>query len=310
MTAAADFLNAFRGYIGKVEEPPGSNRVPGVTDRYGMVGPWCAMSITCALEDAGYAGFHYAYCPYIEHDARAGVNGLRWSDTPEVGALALYDWEGDGIADHVEAVEALEGAFMVTIGGNVADACKRQRRRIDLARGFVILPWAAPLEVTVGPGGSPPAPAPAMPTVRQGSRGQAVADLQRVLNAKAGAGLAVDGVFGPATFEAVENVQRFFALSVDGIVGPQTWTMVLYLAAYAPDAHAVAANRPQLAQGADGDDVVALQRRLLELGYDLGPARDDGQFGRATAAAVRGFQASHGLVADGIVGPLTWAALG
>jgi peptidoglycan hydrolase-like protein with peptidoglycan-binding domain len=35
----------------------------------------------------------------------------------------------------------------------------------------------------------------------------------------------------------------------------------------------------------------------------------DGVYGPQTEVAVRGFQTSSGLVADGIVGPLTWAAL-
>ena len=36
----------------------------------------------------------------------------------------------------------------------------------------------------------------------------------------------------------------------------------------------------------------------------------DGHFDVATATAVREFQGSHGLHADGIVGPRTWQALG
>jgi peptidoglycan hydrolase-like protein with peptidoglycan-binding domain/TPR repeat protein len=53
--------------------------------------------------------------------------------------------------------------------------------------------------------------------------------------------------------------------------------------------------------------VRALQRRLAGLGYSPGPI--DGRFGPRTEAAVTRFQVTHGLVADGVDGPLTRAAL-
>jgi WD40 repeat protein len=57
-----------------------------------------------------------------------------------------------------------------------------------------------------------------------------------------------------------------------------------------------------------GDDVLALQERLLELGYtEVG--EPDGIFGTMTDEAVRNFQADHDLVVDGIVGQSTWEML-
>jgi predicted chitinase len=56
-----------------------------------------------------------------------------------------------------------------------------------------------------------------------------------------------------------------------------------------------------------GPAVRKLQQRLKALGYDTGGV--DGDFGPATDGAVKQFQADHGLVADGIVGPATTAAL-
>ena len=56
-----------------------------------------------------------------------------------------------------------------------------------------------------------------------------------------------------------------------------------------------------------GDDVLAVQARLSALGYAPGPI--DGGYGPTTAAAVKDFQAGHGLTVDGKVGPQTLAAL-
>ena len=60
--------------------------------------------------------------------------------------------------------------------------------------------------------------------------------------------------------------------------------------------------------GSAGADVVELQKRLAARGFD--PGAVDGNFGVGTEAAVLAFQRSEGLLADGVVGPRTAAALG
>ncbi len=62
-----------------------------------------------------------------------------------------------------------------------------------------------------------------MPTVREGSRGPAVRELQTLLKSKGFSPGAADGVFGPKTKAAVLAFQRSQGIAADGIVGPQTW---------------------------------------------------------------------------------------
>jgi len=67
--------------------------------------------------------------------------------------------------------------------------------------------------------------------------------------------------------------------------------------------------RPTIRRGNKGADVIECQTMLTRLGYDIGPCGIDGDFGRATEAAVRSFQSDNGLVIDGVVGVMTWDAL-
>lgn len=68
-------------------------------------------------------------------------------------------------------------------------------------------------------------------------------------------------------------------------------------------------NHGQISRGSTGRDVQAMQTYLIRLGYRCGDKGADGVFGSDTAAAVRAFQAEHGLRVDGICGPKTWAAI-
>ena len=64
-----------------------------------------------------------------------------------------------------------------------------------------------------------------------------------------------------------------------------------------------------LRKGSKGDAVKELQSVLIQKGYDCGSSGADGIFGNNTEAALKRFQQEHGLAADGICGPLTYAAL-
>lgn len=74
------------------------------------------------------------------------------------------------------------------------------------------------------------------PILQRGSEGDDTRDLQERL------GLTADGIFGPATEQAVRDFQRDEGLLVDGIVGDETWRALGLIAeepddSEVPDAH-------------------------------------------------------------------------
>jgi N-acetylmuramoyl-L-alanine amidase len=140
--------------------------------------------------------------------------------------------------------------------------------------------------------------------LRRGDTGPAVAEVQAAL---AGLGLIADRPTPPAYDEATESAVRLFqqrrGLSVDGIVGPETYRAI-NAARFRLGDRLLSLSPAHLFVG---DDVAALQDRLLELGFDAG--RVDGVFGTRTESALRSFQREYGLLADGSCGPSTLRAL-
>jgi N-acetylmuramoyl-L-alanine amidase len=161
-----------------------------------------------------------------------------------------------------------------------------------------------------------------MQILRRGDRGPAVADVHAALRSLGllhldgppsdgnppGAPAAWDPALDAAEFDAatelaVRHFQQVRGLSVDGRVGDETyralnearWSLGDRLLRYDPE-------RPMR-----GDDVISLQERLLELGYDAG--RADGILGPETETGLRAFQRDYGLNSDGTCGPATLRAL-
>lgn len=151
-----------------------------------------------------------------------------------------------------------------------------------------------------------PTQAEARPMLRQGSSGAHVTDLQNRLKELGYFTATSTGFFGTVTRAAVIAFQRDQGLAADGIVGPLTWAALDAATGTSPG-ETPPAQRPMLRFGSRGDFVTLLQDSLSRLGYNVGPV--DGIFGNLTQAAVVAFQRNRDLAADGIVGPITWAAL-
>ena len=110
-------------------------------------------------------------------------------------------------------------------------------------------------------------------------------------------------VFDDATDRAVRAFQQRRGVTVDGLVGPETYAALQ--AARLSLGDRILLHVPGRLLG--GDDVAALQERLLELGFDAG--RVDSLFGPRTEQALMRFQREYGLVSDGVCGPATLRAL-
>ena len=59
-------------------------------------------------------------------------------------------------------------------------------------------------------------------TLKNGSKGEGVKELQRFLNAKLNLGLVIDGKLGPKTIAVIKKWQKDHGLKADGLVGAKT----------------------------------------------------------------------------------------
>ncbi|MBE5786502.1 MAG: peptidoglycan-binding protein [Clostridiales bacterium] len=152
-------------------------------------------------------------------------------------------------------------------------------------------------------------------TLRNGSYGKDVANMQMRLKAAGYLLGNADGIFGPKTKAAVIALQKDYGLKQDGVVGPQTWAIVKTLNVgnaeqdvVQPGQPSVGANVKRIEFGNTGAAVKKLQQQLIQLGY-LAPGGDDGKFGNQTKKALERFQAANGLQVDGIAGTKTFVKL-
>lgn len=141
--------------------------------------------------------------------------GQNYPSIPRVATDGIFGQQTEA------AVRRFQEIFNLTVDGIIGKATWYQLVRLyvgvtNLAelesqgQTFYAINWQAPNNL------------------QSGSRGQKVSQLQYMLNVMAEyvpsiPSVAVDGIFGPRTQEAVIAFQRFAGLPEDGLVGPQTW---------------------------------------------------------------------------------------
>ncbi len=125
---------------------------------------------------------------------------------------------GDRGAD-VRAIQGLltHHGFSVSIDGIYAQSTVDQVKAFQAAKGTLVsgIVWPSVWEklvVALGPG----------------STGEAVKVLQRLLNEKRFAGIAVTGTFDAPTSAAVKTFQSHIGMTVHGNVGPVTWRNLVW----------------------------------------------------------------------------------
>jgi peptidoglycan hydrolase-like protein with peptidoglycan-binding domain len=188
--------------------------------RAGLSGPLAQLGL-------GRDGTYYVIAAGRANHAGAGVwKGITTGNSSFIGIEA----ENQGVAGdpwpdvQMDAYRRGVAAILTRLGADVSMCCGHKdyapRRKIDPSFDMD----AFRRDVAAIMDGTAPSPAPipakdnqSRPTLRRGSRGEAVERIQ----AKIGA--AVDGIFGPGTEAAVRAFQRAHGLVPDGIFGPRSW---------------------------------------------------------------------------------------
>jgi hypothetical protein len=161
----------------------------------------------------------WAYVPSLLDDFR---NANRVVSDPAPGQIVIYDWDQDGVPDHTGFVDSvIDENTIWAIEGNHHHVADKVRRPRYLIEAFCTLPYdgaPAPPATQASPDGVPPFPG----YCSLGSTGNATRQVQQKL-ASRGWHLQVDGVFGPETDRVVRAFQAQKGLAVDGVLGPLTW---------------------------------------------------------------------------------------
>lgn len=98
---------------------------------------WCAIFVSwcadqCGYLDAGVLPKMEGVRPYVDWFRERGQwQGRDYEPSP--GDIIFFDWESDGLADHVGIVEKIENGLVYTVEGNSGDVCAERRYTFGIA---------------------------------------------------------------------------------------------------------------------------------------------------------------------------------
>lgn len=302
-----------------------------------------------AIKDAISTGWMNSFRIIIGNLDEAGQLFTRVSDAIIDFAMGIANWRNEvltawktagGYNATIEAaaniwhifldvVDLVRNALATVIppitGEGIADLAKKIEHVTGVARGFFDL-----ISGNTGEDGETDIKVEAdLPeeeilsfsgVLKRGMSGDEVKDLQeRLIQLGYTLGdFGADGKFGKYTENALKQFQSDQGLKPDGIFGDFTWRRihkmmgetVRYAQGTLSEPYDIEPMTKTLKLGDVGDDVAALQKRLIDLGYtteeDL---KTIGSFGPKTQAALKALQKDTGIVENGIFNPQTWNEL-
>lgn len=226
--------------------------------------PYCACFVSWVLHEANAKapGIPAAYCPYICRDGiNAGSTVNKYDARP--GDIVLFDWNEDGLSDHVGFVESNQGSYLQTIEGNTSGGIVARRSRYFSSVCHVVRPNYTSLS-------------------------------------KSEVKLNVDGWAGPLTIYALQKALKVPEQYLDGVLSGQSVYNKDYLGnIWSCEWDGLGSYTVQILQEKLGildkvdrgvwDKITseALQAYLIELGYSCGDAGIDGYFGPDSCKALQ-----------------------
>lgn len=200
--------------------------------------PYCAMFVSWVLSSAGMTppGGIFAYCPTGLNNARR-LGRVHDKRSAAPGDIVFFDWNKDGVADHVGIVTANKGSYLETIEGNTSSG-----RRGSQSNGGGVYRRARSLSVVLAVANPQYSnAAPARPAARSGLVADGWAGAATIRRAQQLAHTPVDGVisgqwrgnkkyhwavtgitYGKGGSTLVRKIQTTLGINPDGYWGRQT----------------------------------------------------------------------------------------
>ena len=98
---------------------------------------WCACFVSWCAEQAGLlqtgAVPRFSYCPDGVDWFQAQGKWQAAGSIPTAGSIIFFDWDHDGVSDHVGIVESCDGTTVYTVEGNSGDAVKENSYTVHSA---------------------------------------------------------------------------------------------------------------------------------------------------------------------------------
>ena len=254
-----------------------------------MNASWCVCFTSWCLRQAGVPTSVFGTCAQCSVAFNWAKSKKIWyarntGHRPKSGELILFDWDGDGKADHIGIVASSTVNNVTTIEGNTKGGATVDGVRENVysatsryIKGYIDIQYPDEDNTTVDVA-SP------------------IRDVQSYLVNTYSRKIDVDGIWGPKSKKAmIECVQTETndltgsKLVIDGIWGAKSKSSF-----------------PDLSLSSKGKMVYLIQGCLIAKGFSI---EFDGVFGKVTLSAVKSFQKKSYITQDGIVGMVTMTML-